>query len=494
VAQDVETAAVREQKPRASGAAAVHRPFAIITLVAVALRIVVMLGYPPIMWFNDSYYYISDAVYRGADTMRPEGYPFFLAVLEPLHSLALVSVLQAAMGVAMGVATYALLYRRGLPRWGATLAAAGVLFDSYELLLEHLLGADALFTCLVTLAVIALCWNDLPGWRAVVAAGLAIGCADTVRSVGYPLLAVIAVTLLLRAGWRGAWRRAVALVVAGIVPIAGYMLWFHGQTGRFGLTESQGTFLYGRVSSFAECQKMNPPASLRVLCDSRPPSERQGAESYIWDGGTPLAALSGPNSANRFTPSVDSLARRFALRAIESQPLDYAAVVVHDTLRTFGWTRWSSDAQGSGPTFQFRSTATPVPYWATNYPGNAAAQKVYSARVRYAGPGGGGTRVTGPWAAMVRVYAGIARFPGTLLGVAMLIGLAAMAARWRRRGGLVPMPWLAAATLVVLPPMTAGFSYRYVAAAVPLACLAAALSFAPGPGDPGAVLPLAGSG
>jgi hypothetical protein len=45
------------------------------------------------------------------------------------------------------------------------------------------------------------------------------------------------------------------------------------------------------------------------------------------------------------------------------------------------------------------------------------------------------------------------------------------------------LPWLVGAVLIVLPAMTAGFSYRYVLAAAPAACLAAGLAFTRGPGE-----------
>jgi hypothetical protein len=473
--------------------AVVHWQFGIVVLAAVAIRAIVMLGYPPIMWFNDSYNYIEDAVLHTADAVRPDGYPFFLNLLWPLHSLYPVALLQAGMGLAMGVTSYALLRHRGLPWWGATLPALPVLFDVYELHLEHMVTADTLFTFLVTVAVIILCWSDKPSVAVCAVAGLLTGYATLVRSVGQPLLIVLVVGLLVR---RVGWRRLAALVVAGIVPIAAYMIWFHASWGEYALTESRGTFLYSRVSTFAECDKINPPASVRPLCDPRPPAKREVSGQYIWAEDTPLAKITGTNNAKRFTPAIESQTQKFAQEAILAQPVDYLRVVIHDTMHTFGWTRQPDpfNYYGNGPVFRFGPTVPQVPWWATaNYPKDKDALVMNAAIRQFSGPGLGQPSVVQPWATWVQNYQRIVYLPGTLLGIIVLIGAAGVLARWRRWGGIGLLPWLVGALLIVLPPMTAGFSYRYVLAAVPSACLAAGLAFAVSPrGDDPPGTPRAG--
>ena len=127
-------------------------------IVAALLRLIVMLGYPPAMFFNDSFNYLTDAYTKTPDTVRSDGYPLFLYLLLPFHSLNVVTGLQALMGLAMGVGIYAVLRRRGLPWWGATIPALPVLFDVFELQLEHMIAADvqqyvALPGCLVQFGI-----------------------------------------------------------------------------------------------------------------------------------------------------------------------------------------------------------------------------------------------------------------------------------------------------------------------------------------------------
>ena len=86
------------------------------------------------------------------------------------------------------------------------------------------------------------------------------------RTVGEPLLVLVVIGMLLRTM---GWRRVVATAVAGVLPILGYMVWFHSSTGKFALDKSSGTFLYSRVQTFADCDRMDPSAKLRVLCDPR---------------------------------------------------------------------------------------------------------------------------------------------------------------------------------------------------------------------------------
>ncbi|MBO0808935.1 MAG: hypothetical protein J2P32_11620, partial [Actinobacteria bacterium] len=173
-----------------------HWPFAAVLAGAAALRAVVMLGYPPAMWFPDSYSYVAAALEHALSTTRPGGYPAFLALLAPLHSFAVVTAVQHLLGLAIGAACYALLRRRGLPGWAAVLAAVPVLYDAYQVQVEQQVMADVLFMALLTAAVVALLWRGRVGVPAAAAAGALTGLAVLVRSAGLPLLVVAAAWLL----------------------------------------------------------------------------------------------------------------------------------------------------------------------------------------------------------------------------------------------------------------------------------------------------------
>ncbi len=442
-----------------------HRAFAVVLLVAAALRAMVIAGWPPIFWFNDSYNYVIDAVTRKPDVVRSNGYPFFLQAIEPFHSLLLLAGLQAMMGLAMGLAIYAVLRRRGLPWWGATLPALPVLFDVFELQLEHMIMSDVLFVFLITIAIVLLCWSDQPSWLTCVIVGLLIGYAALVRTVGEPLLIVVVVLLLVR---RVNWKRLATLLVVGLLPIVGYMGWYHSFYGKYALDGSSGSFLYSRVSSFAECGQIpNLPSDLRVLCDPKPVADRVNSQQYIWDTTTPLYRYS---HGHNFSAQADSAAGKFAKQALLAQPMSYARVAFDDTMHTFTWDRSQSDLTGSGPSYRFRITVDAVPWWEHYYPVDKTSV------ITYASPTLGQPKVVTPWSYLIIDYQKVFYLRGTMLGAILLIGLAGALLRWRRWGGITLLPWVVGVLLVVIPPLTAGFSYRYVVAAVPVSCLAAGLA------------------
>ncbi len=281
-----------------------NKLFALALIPAVLLRVDAELGYRWQSWFNDSFSYVSSAVTLTPETSRPSGYPVYLWLLSPFHSYFLVTASQHLMGLLVAVMIYALARRRfAAPAWVAVLATLPVLYDGFEIQLEHLIMTDTLFLFLAFAALTVLLWNPRPSWRACLAAGLLLGLSTTVRSTGLALIPVFALYLLIRflpgvvrgaAGggrWRG-WRALIAgLVACGIafaVPIVGYEAWYKSAHGQFTMTESTGVFLYSRVMTFADCSRMTLPVDLLSLCTSVPPAQRPIAQAYIWDAASPL--------------------------------------------------------------------------------------------------------------------------------------------------------------------------------------------------------------
>ncbi len=192
-----------------------NRLFAAVLVPALALRVTAELGYRWQSWFNDSFSYVRAAVTLTPNTTRPSGYPLYLWLLSPAHSYLLVTASQHLMGLLVAVMIYALArHRFGVPAWAAVLATLPVLYDGFEIQLEHLVMADTLFLFLAMAAVTIALWSPRPSWRACLAAGLLLGVSSTVRPTGLPLLAVFVVYLLIRelarlaGAGRPAWRPA----------------------------------------------------------------------------------------------------------------------------------------------------------------------------------------------------------------------------------------------------------------------------------------------
>ena len=450
--------------------------FAVAFSLGLALRVITMLGFPPAIWFGgDSASYVATALYHSPGTSRLSGYGLMLFLLSPFHSFAVVTVVQHLLGLAVAVMIYALLRRYGLPGWGATLATVPVLFDAFQIQLEHEILPTATFGFLVMVAILLTLWwrGRGPVW-ATVAAGAALAVGATFWPVGLPMLIVFLAYLLRR---RVGWRTLVATAVAGAIPLAGYLLWFYNSYGEVAFTNSDGIYLWSRTMTFANCAVIKPPPDEVGLCPRQPVPQRPSASTFIWEGNSPLANVPG----KRFSVSKNALAKDFALRAIAAQPGSYIGDVLHDVSLTFYWNNPHHPSVAMTHRYLFAYASH---HWITPRFPRGHGHTVASVQLSYGGATT--TQVIEPFAGWMRGYQRFVYLRGTLLGVLLLIGLGGIVRAWRgggfRRltdwGGPGLYPWVASVTLLVVPVMTADFAQRYVLIGVPVICMAAALAFA----------------
>jgi hypothetical protein len=439
-----------------------HRALSTFVALGAVLRTFTILGYHPALLYNDTFEYVDVATRLRPYEIRPDGYSFFLWALEPAHSFLLVIILQHLLGLATAILAYGLVRRFGLPAWAGCLAAAPILFDGYQIELEHVVLSDTLFTFLVVAtATLALRARALTP-RACAGIGILLAAAMITRPAAVPVIIAVAAYLLFR---RVGWRSLIALVIALAAPLGAYGLWYRSAHHQFALDDSTGIQLYGRVGGFADCRRMHPDAALRVLCPSRPGSNLP-APAWVWYSTSPLHRIPGPT----FTPQKDALARRFAVLAIVQQPGDYLAAVGRDLGHAVSWER------GPYPN-AFTAAGWPFPTKPWPLPPGGFEQRAMTTYER----GFTATKVSEPFARIMRDYQQVVVVRGPMLVGLVIIGLAGLIPGRRRtrigRGDLLVVTAIGLG-LALVPIFTVQLDYRYLLPSYPFLAISAVLGAA----------------
>ncbi|HEX6874671.1 MAG TPA: hypothetical protein VF165_03350 [Nocardioidaceae bacterium] len=446
-----------------------HALFLAVLALGIAIRGVVIFAYRPALLFADTNSYLRNARDLSLSEVRPSGYSIFLWPFVHLtDSMMAVQLVQHLIGLLLAVGCYALLVRRGLPVWGATLAVVPLLFDPLQLVLEHYILSDFLFEALLVLACLALLWRRRPGLAAVVAAGALVGTSGLVRGAGTFLLAAFLVAVLCL---RLSWVKVVAFLVAAILPMGAYAVAFHHGHGKYAVTKAGPRFLYARVATIVDCQdpQLRLPSYERRLCPRPPIARRGNTNFYMWGSSGPVRTTS---FQWHFTPppgmTQEQVLKDFDKRVVRSQPVAYTRAVLKDF------------AGGFAPTRTYEVPGYPMYYW--RFANHYWAYDTFIAR----------SRVTPKvlrkvdWdpaaAAFMAAYGRWVYLPGPLAAVLLLVAAAATLGlgRARRSGDRIAIGLLAGSCALTLLTGAAfsGFSWRYQLAQMPLLPMAGALGLA----------------
>jgi Dolichyl-phosphate-mannose-protein mannosyltransferase len=345
----------RDRSWRASALSVLRRHWLAVLLLAVgaALRVITQMAYHPAILYVDSLKYLYDA-WLGSD---PLGYKVLLNGVLFVGDLGTVVAVQHVLGLAMAVALYVLLLRRGVNRWLAALAIAPVLLDAYQLQAEEMIMPDVFFEALAVLALVILLWKPIASWRALIASGLLLGIGVTVHAFGVVLIAPVVLYLLVNKepGFQGGdrWARAIlrsgAVIGAFVLPIFVYCSAMDVATGHFRL--SAGRALTPRLAQLADCATLRLPAAAKPLCPT-PAEQRQSSDWFQHNAQSPLLTIPQKGAARR------QLYREFNSAVERQQPVRVVAGVLGDAMKLY-----QVDRQGS-------PEITPISRWQfqTYYP------------------------------------------------------------------------------------------------------------------------------
>ena len=447
--------APRPVTARAHLAAAVlrrHWLAAVLLAAGLVLRVLAQFAYRPALFYIDTTRYL----YNDAQGMDPVGYKGPLRVLLAVTNFNTIAAVQHLLGLAMAVAIYILLLRRGAPRWLAALAMAPLLLDAYQIQIEQTVMPDTWFEALVVAGLAILLWRPAPGWRTALAGGLVLGTSAIFAQIGEALLLpAVLYLLVLGGGWRRALGRAGVLCAAFILPILTYCTINFLAAGDFFLSHTGVTSVYGRMAAAADCDTLRLTPAERGMCPTRA-QQAKGPDSLEFDRDSPVQ----PYYAGLPRDRVDALITDFNHRVLTQQPLRVLGAYARDVVRLFALTRDGSAGVTAISRWQFQAA---YPY----FPPHASRQVVDTATDRF---GGGRPAVWAPAAGFLRGYQLHGGYtPGPLLALCTLAGLAGSvsllvrgrAARLAREPARACLLFFASAVSVLLVSDLFEFSWRY---------------------------------
>jgi hypothetical protein len=440
-----------------------HAALVVLLAVGAALRVLAMIAYRPALFFSDSWGYLFTA-FTGHPVslsyLRPDGYAVLIRLLTvPNRNLEQLIAIQNLSGLVLAVLVYGVLLRMRAGRPLALLGAALIILDGYRITLEQYVMPDTLFTLSLLLSVLLMAWPGArretgappcrPGPWSVAFAGLLLAGSVVQREAAlFTVPAFLAYLVWIRVGLRA----GAAFVLALALPVLAYAALYQSRVGVFGLTESDGWTLYGRVAGFAQCPGAGIPRPERPLCETahQRASHPDAATWYIWDGASPAARLFHGGHQNREVQERANRALRdFADRIILHQPIQYLDATFSDVLRYF--------TPGATP-FNDAISATSLP--------RTAADEATSERVRRRVLPRMHPSVRSP-AGFLRSYRSAVHIPRPVLALLALAALVALLLRTAARREVL----LSAGSgllLVLGTSATAGFGLRYLLPAVPL--------------------------
>jgi hypothetical protein len=329
-----------------------YLPLVAVVVAGAVVRIVTMTTYSSAVFaWPDSLRFLRLAPYAPLegifdDPWMPAGYPIALSSVRAVTDELWVTIgLQHLAGLAAGVLLYLAVRRFEVPRWLALVPAGVLLLSGDFVYWEHNLMTEAPFTIVITAGIYMIARGLTGGgYPALVAGGVLLAFAALVRNNGLALVP-LAAAIAAFAG-SGVLReralRLAAVLVPGILVVAVYAMVATSVGTYAGIADLNGWFLYGRAAPFADCHDFQPAKNLRVLCESTPPDQRQGAYHYVNDGDgpgrqwfdlLPWACSPQPEPYKPCKDSQDDEVREFALDAIIHQPGAYARTVVRDLAR-----------------------------------------------------------------------------------------------------------------------------------------------------------------